>query len=319
MKIIALLLARNEANLLPTYLSSVNSVVDEIVAIDDRSDDNTREVLLNAGAKVYDSKETAQDGWDEFSARQRLLELGREHGGTHFVCLDADEALSANFIPLARKIILSLQPGQKLVFRWPFLWKSEKEYVDDSRSEFTNLYKDFIFCDRSDFNFKNAFLHFGKTPGPNLPTNLIKVSDAEGVCLHFAYVDFPGALLRQAWYRCMELIKSPKNYIKINNRYYLPKQGKNFKTTQVPKSWLTGLELPKINIPVEKQWRFKSILHWFDVYGVNFFEPLQIWDLAPLKNEFILRTGRIPRSSKLHVYLQPVIKIKRKIFRLLGS
>ena len=38
-----------------------------------------------------------EHSWSEVNVRRKLLELGREHGGTHFICLDADEAVSSNF------------------------------------------------------------------------------------------------------------------------------------------------------------------------------------------------------------------------------
>jgi hypothetical protein len=187
--------------------------------------------------------------------------------------------------------------------------------VDDKACEFTNLYKDFIFCDRPDLNFQNSFLHFGKTPGANDPQNLIKINDSEGVCLHFAYADFKSALLRQAWYRCMELIKHPKNYAKINNRYYLPHQG-NFKVSAVPKSWLEGLILPQNGNLSPTSWRQQNIFDWFNQFTPEFFEPLEIWHIPELRHEFVKRVGREPKSSRMHIYLQPLIKLRRKIINL---
>ena len=315
MKIIALLLARNESSVLPTYLSSLKPVADEIIAINDRSTDNTKELLEKAGVKVFQSAESSLDGWSEALARQRLLDLGRQNGGTHFICLDADEALSANFLKVGKEKIARLKPGQKLVMRWPFLWKSSSFFVSDARCDFTNLFKDFIFCDKKDYNFRDSFLHFGKTPGPNTPENSTKITDQEGVVLHFAYADFQSALLRQTWYRCMELLKNPKNYVRINNRYYLPNSGADFKVEPVPKAWLEGLVLPQSPGPKKNVWRLKVILDWFHKYGPEFFEPLEIWDIPELRVEFIRRLNREPKPSQAHIYLQPLIKLKRKLYK----
>ena len=45
MKVIALLPFKNEEHLLPTYLSNVQPVCDEIIAIDDNSTDNSYKLI----------------------------------------------------------------------------------------------------------------------------------------------------------------------------------------------------------------------------------------------------------------------------------
>ena len=96
MKVVALLPFKNENWVLPSYLHSVTEIVDEIIAIDDGSIDNSAEILKDAGAKVYSSEKLKNfnSGWSEGSIRAELLKLGRESGATHYVCLDADETFT---------------------------------------------------------------------------------------------------------------------------------------------------------------------------------------------------------------------------------
>jgi glycosyltransferase involved in cell wall biosynthesis len=315
MKIIALLPARNESWILPTYLSSVKPLADEIIAINDRSTDNTRQILEDAGAKVYENSEFLKSGWAEFSTRQKLLELGRQSGGTHFIILDADETLSANFIKNGREAIERLQPGQKLVFPWLFLWKSSGFYMDDKRCLFSNNSKDIIFCDKPDLKYDYSFMHVDRTPGPKTPETIVNINKKDGVCFHFAYVDFKNSLLQQAWLRCSDLIQEKKNYVKINNKYYLPKGG-DLNLSSVPGEWLKGLTLPAEPENLPHSWHLPAILDFFDKYGIEFFEPLEIWDISELNDEFIKRVGRKPKSSKAHIYLQPIIKLRRKLISI---
>ena len=53
MKVIALLPFKNEEWCLPSYLHNTTKIVDEIIAIDDGSIDNSAKILEDAGAKVY--------------------------------------------------------------------------------------------------------------------------------------------------------------------------------------------------------------------------------------------------------------------------
>ena len=96
MKVIALLPFKNEEWCLPSYLHNTTKIVDEIIAIDDGSIDNSAKILEDAGAKVYSSEKLKNFNscWSEGSIRAELLKLGRESGETHYVCLDADETFS---------------------------------------------------------------------------------------------------------------------------------------------------------------------------------------------------------------------------------
>ncbi|MFI5205852.1 MAG: hypothetical protein ACHQVK_02835, partial [Candidatus Paceibacterales bacterium] len=156
-----------------------------------------------------------------------------------------------------------------------------------------------------------SFMHVGRTPGPKTAETVVNVNKEDGVCFHFAYVDFKNALLQQAWLRCSDLIHEKKNYAKINNKYYLPRGG-DLKLSPVPQEWLTGLTLPKESDNLPRSWHLPAIVSFFDKYGIEFFEPLEIWDIKELSDEFIKRTGRKPKPSKLHIYLQPLIKLRRK-------
>ena len=172
-KIIALLPFKNEAWCLQSYLSTVSKVCDEIIAMDDNSTDEGKQILLNAGVKVFNNGERDVSAWAEYHIRQKLLTLGREAGGTHFVCLDADETFSANLIPKLRKGILKLPPGYKMRLHWLAMWKSLYHYRDDS-SPWSKSFKDFVFCDDGKIEYPYAWLHVSRTPGKNTDSNYIR-------------------------------------------------------------------------------------------------------------------------------------------------
>ena len=124
MKVVALLPFKNENWVLPSYLHSVTEIVDEIIAIDDGSIDNSAEILKDAGAKVYSSEKLKNfnSGWSEGSIRAELLKLGRESGATHYICLDADETFTNPSIQTIKELLPQMKPGDKIAMQWLALW-----------------------------------------------------------------------------------------------------------------------------------------------------------------------------------------------------
>ena len=75
MKVIGLIPFKNEEHFLPTYLSNVKPICDEIIAVDDHSTDNSRKIMEDAGVivKGYEDTEKLKGGWTCGLIRQHLL------------------------------------------------------------------------------------------------------------------------------------------------------------------------------------------------------------------------------------------------------
>ena len=58
MKVIGILPFKNEEHFLPTYLSNVKPICDEIIAVDDYSTDNSRKIMEDAGVIVKGYEDT---------------------------------------------------------------------------------------------------------------------------------------------------------------------------------------------------------------------------------------------------------------------
>ena len=198
MKIIALIPFKNEEWILPTCLASLKNVCDDIICIDDNSTDNSKKIALSFGCKVYDNDKLVNVGWSEHYIRENLLKLGRESNGTHFICLDADEALTAQFSINARKILNNLKPGQKLTMQWLALWKSLNHYRDD-RSVWSNNYKDFIVCDDQKISYPYQWLHVGRTPGINNDETLLRLNIIFGGVMHYQFSNWNNFQIKQCY------------------------------------------------------------------------------------------------------------------------
>lgn len=284
MKIITLIPFKNEKYLLPTAISSVKDISDEVIAINDNSIDGSDKIAEEMGAKVYNNKDLIEYGWSELSIRKNLLKLGREHSGTHFICLDADEALSSNFKDNL-EIINTLKPGQKLLMQWLAMWKSTTQYRDD-HSVWSNNFKDFIFYDDGHLDFPDVWMHTPRTPGVNDPNTCIKIPKEIGAILHYQFSNWASFQIKQAWYRCSELIKfNGSNYHQINNKYSMTLDDNNVRLNNLNESYYNKLIIPNIDdIYRQTEWRLSQIKNWFAKYGSNYFKDLNIWHVADIRN-----------------------------------
>jgi hypothetical protein len=314
MKLVALLTFKNEAWILPAYLSSVAPVVDEIVAIDDGSTDDSRRLLEDAGGYVVDSTlgDLQRDGGfraeifpSEHALRDLLLRLGRERGGTHFLSLDADEALTPPCQHHIRDSLAELEPGQKLAMQWLTLWKRPDKYRRDE-SVWTDLFKDFAWADRAGTTLIGA----ARTPGDNAVENWTRLAPERGAVLHYQFVPWRRTQAKQAWYRCFALIRTPDRAYEINRMYALSLDSSAARTVEVPSAWLEGITIPDRLADLPPAWHLNAINDWFDEYGIEYFEPLQIWHVPELRDRFIDVVGREPCPI---VRLAPMRRVTRAL------
>jgi len=306
MKIIALLPFKNEEWILPSYLSNVKPICDEIIAIDDGSVDNSTKILKDSGAIVYSSEKlkTFNSGWSEGSIRSELLRLGRENGGTHFICLDADETFTTPFVSISRDVISQLKPGQKISMLWLALWKSFTHFRNDN-TVWSNNWKDFIVMDHPDCSYNSSqHMHLSRTPRfiNENESSWIRIDPNYGAVLHYQFSAYNNFQLKQAWFRCSELIQRPNDFNYINQVYGITLLDQNVGMSEMPKEWYDGVPVPNV-LNYDPDWEENSfvrtdllpgIFKYFDDYGVEFFEDLHIWHIPQLKNFFYEKTGRYP-------------------------
>jgi glycosyltransferase involved in cell wall biosynthesis len=302
MKVIALMPVKNEAWILDYTLTCLKDFVDEIIVLEDGSTDSTKDILLKHPVTVIN---TPFNGFG--SMRKELLRAGREHGGTHFVWLDADEVFTADLREDFRDLLKSMELGQKIQLRWLAMWKSPFVFRDDE-SVWSNNFKDFIFCDDGVSNFDETWIHEARTPGENKQSNTIKIETYGGV-MHYQFVPWQRFQLKQAWYRCSELIKYPNTEGAINGTYSITLDDPTARCSPVRTNWLYDRGIPRNIEDLTSNWHQDSINAYFDTYGAKYFENLDIWHIKLLRDEFFEREGRYPVSrTSNRKYLKDVLK-----------
>jgi glycosyltransferase involved in cell wall biosynthesis len=293
LKVVALLPFKDEEWILPAYVSSVAPVVDEIVAIDDGSTDRSRRLIEEAGGYVVDNSSGSIASGGFLPIREQLLALGRERGGTHFIGLDADEALTTPSRRHLRQALSQLEPGGKIAMQWVTLWKRPDTYRHDG-SVWTNLFKDFAWADSDQGLHGGDFMGIARTPGDNSAECWKRVPPAQAAVLHYQFAAWDRAQLKQAWYRCSELIRTPDRAFDINRMYAHGLDDRAARTLPVPEEWSQGIIVPADIARSVPGWQLDQILAWFDDRGIEFFEGLQIWHVPELHAEFVRRLGREP-------------------------
>ena len=296
MKIVALLPFKNEEWCLPSYLHNTLKVVDEIIAIDDGSIDDSAKILKDAGAKVYsaDNLRNFNSGWSEGSIRAELLKLGRESGGTHFVCLDADESFTNNFVEISKESISQLRPGEKIAMQWLALWKSYTHYRHDS-TVWSNNWKDFIVADSPELTYNSKqHMHLGRTPlgdHESGKSHWISYPPNYAAVMHFQFSVYNNFQLKQCWLRCSELIQEPGTEGAINAKYSITLLDQGVGLQEMPKEWYDGVPFPTVD-NFDSEWNedkflrkdlLPGIMKYFDDYGADYFKGLDIWHIPQLK------------------------------------
>ena len=307
-KIICLMPVKNEAAILPTTLGIISEYADVIIIADQMSDDGSREVYKNfPKVRVIDNNRTGHSN----EVRWDLLRAAREHGKNNLIiCLDADEYIPSNifknFLSMAK-----LEVGQSFRFPWIQLWKSKYEY-NDTGVWYRN-YQRAAWVDDGETEYKNKFVindHTSRVPERFL-NNCIRVDNVP--IMHLQWVFWEKTQMKQAWYRCSELVKSPESWKIINDSYsHSLEVSKKLKNT--PKEWLEDLE-EKDLVQKQSDWHKNEIIKMFEQYGVTFFEKLQIWHVPELEAEFIKRTNRKPEYNKNKTLSKRIQNIKRSIIK----
>jgi hypothetical protein len=306
MKIIALVPVRNEAWVLEHSLASWSGFCDVVIVNDQMSTDTTRDICRRF-PKVVLLETTSTGPADTVGrlpqqARWRLLDAARNYDGHNLLwCTDADELVPPS---LARACFAQhageLAPGRAIECRVYNLWKSLTRYRQDL-SLYGPRWKAVAFVD-------DRAVDFPRGNGRPLHEPRIPVDEDETAfkadslpILHLQWAIWNRNQMKQAWYRCVELMNGRLTALELNALYQGTLPVWYVHTEPVPEEWLTDVTLPPASADLEPSWQEQEILAWFDERGVEFFEALEIWHVPSLRREFERRVGRRPRPDRSYM------------------
>lgn len=319
MKKIVLLPVRNEDWILRQSLHNFSSFADHIIVADQMSTDNSREIYKEFDKViVIDNPNTGHSN----TVRWLLLDKARELFGNNnlIFCIDADEMISLQCAQEIETIVsekINVSPNNTPSFELPWiqLWKSINKHRVDS--VWANNYKAIAFLDNGTIDYQREFTLNDHTARVPTTSELIRLSHP---LLHLQFVAWDQTQIKQAWYRCSELIAKKRSPQAINYAYSVSMDGVHVALEDTPPVWIEQIpEAKDVRPPQDQQssWHFQEVTKWFDQYRVEFFEPLEIWQIPEFRAIFVQKMNRDPHPRTYPKALIIANKIKNFIKKLL--
>ena len=297
MKLVALMVARNEDWIIGLSLRAALEWADAAVVLDHGSTDRTADIVEEVTAEWEGRKsvaymfQPAEPFWPEMEHRQATLELGRVIGGTHFAIVDADEVVTSNLWPFVRGLASRLQPAQALDLPMIACWRSIRRYREDS-SVWSKSVVTLAFRDRPGLEWRPArdgYEHHSRPPAgtlrdrfrpfPARAESAAGRSPDRGGVMHLQWVDWRRVRAKHAWYRMVEALRWPGRRTpgEINLAYSLALDEDGLALRECRPEWLDGLVplLPNLRLG-GVPWQEDEILRMIDQYGIERFAGLDI-------------------------------------------
>ena len=197
------------------------------------------------------------------------------------------------------------------------LWKNFNQTCGPNTPWAPKL-KDFAFADTGNLIYPSTLLHFSRTPIVNLDNSWIN-SNHEGVVIHTQFAQWKRTQLKQAWYRCLELVFTNQKARHINLTYEITKHNSVNEIIPTKKEWIEGVSFPFDLEDFETNWHLNEMFEWFEKFGPLFFERLDIWDVEVLREYFESNLGRSPRTPLYPSILRRKVSTIRRRFATTGS
>lgn len=281
MKLIALMVMRNEEWVVGASLRAALKWVDGAAILLDRCTDATvdivREIAKETDKEILVSETDEAEHWDEMHHRQRNLEDGRGMGGTHFAIVDADEILTHNNLPYARGWFLDLLPGEVLDVPMIAPWKSLEVYSPHTRGVITLGFKDkpgMGWAPRGE----EQYHHHNRPPHGHTRRH---TKEAVGGVMHLQFAAWDRFIAKHRNYLMTELLRWQYPATEINSRYSWwaqPPHGTELKP--IPPEWWGDYrkDLINLNAPV---WYDREIKRMLREYGPDRFRGLELLGWRP--------------------------------------
>jgi hypothetical protein len=291
MRLIALMLVRNESWVLGASLRAALRWCDAAVVMIHESSDGTRELAdqvarEHPGRVAIEPARLDGDLWDEMEMRQALLDAGRRAGGTHWALVDADEILTANLWPLPgiRAKAEALCPRRILEVPMVPTWRSLWRYRRDD-SVWSRSWISLVVPDTADLRWSvrgGGYQHHQRAPLAEVPLERVRAGKhGVGGVMHLQFADWPRLTAKHAWYKMTERVRWPdlRSVEEIDRIYSEALDERGIRLLDIPAAWWEPDILNQIHLG-RVPWQVESCKAMLQRYGVEHFRGLNLWGIA---------------------------------------
>jgi Glycosyl transferase family 2 len=271
--IICLTPIKNEAWILDRFLKCASIWADCIIIADQNSTDGSREIALSYPKVTLIDNPSAS--FNEPERQKLLLEEARKIPGKRIlIALDADEALTANFIDNPEwQTVLDAPTGTVISFQWANL-------RPDLQTYWSAYCLPLGFID-DDSEHVGSNIHSSRLPRPN---NSLTISLWNIKVLHYQFTDWERMQSKHRWYQCWErLNNSNRKSIDIYRQYHHMDIISLPEIKPIPSEFFDGYTKQGIDMTSIRRsasyWWDEQVLDLFDKYGTEKFRREAIWGI----------------------------------------
>lgn len=284
MKLVGLMLARNEEWVIGCSLRAALKWCDAVVVIDHDSTDKTGKIILDVAfeceGRVILHRWPESEHWEEMYVRQKSLEIGRLAGGTHFAIVDCDEVITANQLQSARIWFESLRDGEVLDVPMIAPWGSLDYYSEHTQGIITLGWKDkpdMGWAPRGDEKY-----HYHNRPPHGHTSRLAApISRDNGGVFHLQWASKERVTWKHRHYMMSERIRWGYPVQDINAKYHWwnrPPHGLDLKP--VPETWWDGHDRHEIDLD-SSPWYEAECHRMIQKHGNVLFAGLDLFGWVP--------------------------------------
>jgi hypothetical protein len=223
------------------------------------------------------------ENWDEMDMRQTTLRMGRKWGATHFACIDADEVLTGNLLPVIRERVLALRPAQALDLPMIPCWRSLDAYRSDE-SVWSKAYISTAFADDKGVSWKpekGGYQHHHRLPY-GVRAHREGSHDGGGV-MHLQFANWRRLTAKHCVYKQWEVIRFTKRTIEnIEETYNQALDERNLNVLSVPPEWWKPYAHLRRCVNMDSvPWHEEEAKRLYAEHGAEKFAGLNLFGVVP--------------------------------------